>query len=69
MPPEIRATEVAPTHEGKVKCSSIYANLNNCQTGSKAFGVQRDPLTLNSQSDKGWGGVTRLNFLENNIRY
>jgi len=22
-PPEIRATEVAPTHEGKVKCSFI----------------------------------------------
>jgi hypothetical protein len=26
---EIRATEVAPTHAGKVKCSFIYANLSN----------------------------------------
>ena len=29
-PPEIRATEVAPTHEGKVGCSFIYAKLSNC---------------------------------------
>ena len=28
-PPEIRATEVAPTHEEKVKCSFIYAKLNS----------------------------------------
>jgi len=28
--PKIRATEVAPTHKGKLKCSFIYAKLKNC---------------------------------------
>jgi len=29
QPPDIRATEVAPTHEGRVGCSFIYAKLSN----------------------------------------
>jgi len=30
QPPEIRATEIVPTHQGKVGCSFIYAKLSNC---------------------------------------
>jgi hypothetical protein len=42
---EIRATEVAPTHEEKVKCSFIYAKLNNT-TALNALRLTPHPFPL-----------------------
>jgi hypothetical protein len=40
LPPEIMATEVAPTRKVKGKCSSIYARLSNFHLVDLPFGTQ-----------------------------